>query len=135
MFSVSNFSDFEYVSIFQNTFTQLTNNNMSGEIKAGNIQWRGREIFFLITRLYTLLTATIIWKRNLGCFLDFSLWCIKKQKKIKTRYHYWKRNQSLKSFLESCKDIGNLLLWVLWECLIMNINDDSIIFFAFGINS
>ena len=29
-------------------------------------------------------------------------------------------------FLRYCKDIENLLLWVLWECLIMSINNDSI---------
>ena len=29
-------------------------------------------------------------------------------------------------FLTYCKDIENLLLWVLWKCLIMSINNDSI---------
>ena len=29
-------------------------------------------------------------------------------------------------FGEYCKDIASLLLWALWECLIMPINNDSI---------
>ena len=29
-------------------------------------------------------------------------------------------------FFRYCREIGNLLLWVLWECLIMSINNDSI---------
>ena len=32
----------------------------------------------------------------------------------------------LTSFLRYCKNIANLLLWVLWECLIMPVNNDSI---------
>ena len=31
----------------------------------------------------------------------------------------------LTSFLRYCKDIVNLLLWVIWECLIMPINNDN----------
>ena len=33
---------------------------------------------------------------------------------------------SLTSFLRYCKDIANLLLWVIWECLIMPTSNDSI---------
>ena len=47
------------------------------------------------------------------------LWCLSACKK---------RTPFLTSFLRYCKDIPNLLLWVLWECLIMPINTDSITF-------
>ena len=40
--------------------------------------------------------------------------------------HAIKRNPFLTSFLRYCKDIANLLFWVLWECLVMPINNDSI---------
>ena len=37
-----------------------------------------------------------------------------------------KMNSIPNLFLRYCKDIANLLHWVLWECLIMSINNDSI---------
>ena len=37
-----------------------------------------------------------------------------------------KRTPFLTPFLRYCKNIANLLLWVLWECLIMPINIDRI---------
>ena len=37
-----------------------------------------------------------------------------------------KRNSIWTSFLRYCKDIANLLIWALWECLITSINDNSI---------
>ena len=45
------------------------------------------------------------------------LWCL-------FRYKNW--TPSLTFFIRYCKDIVNLLIWVLWKCLIMPINDDSI---------
>ena len=49
---------------------------------------------------------------------ECQLWCLSACKK-------W--TPSLTSFLRYCKDIADLLLWVLWECLIMSINNDSVL--------
>ena len=40
-------------------------------------------------------------------------------------YHV-KNDPFLTSFLRHCKDIANLLLWVIWEFLIIPINNDNI---------
>ena len=39
---------------------------------------------------------------------------------------YQKWPPFLTFYLRYCKDIANLLLWVIWECLIMPINNDNI---------
>ena len=44
------------------------------------------------------------------------LWCLSTSKKS---------NSSLSSFLRYCKDIANLLLWELWECLTIPIKNHS----------
>ena len=49
-------------------------------------------------------------------FILQKLWCLSA---------YQKRPPFLTSFLGCCKDIANLLLWVIWECLIMSINNDN----------
>ena len=49
-------------------------------------------------------------------FILQKLWCLSA---------YQKRPPFVTSFLGCCKDIANLLLWVIWECLIMSINNDN----------
>ena len=57
-FLVVKTSDFKYVSICKNTYTQLTNNNLPGKIKTWLNQTMEWQIKFLIkSELYPLLTA------------------------------------------------------------------------------
>ena len=90
---------------------------MTGPVKYLNVlhhnRTQFRHFFLNILQKYNVLIYSI---KNDNVNLQ-KLWCLSACKK-------W--TEFLTSFLRYCKDIANLSFWVLWECLIMPINNDSI---------
>ena len=76
--------------------------------------------FLLCCKSITIFQFRVLWTRLATSIKNdngnlYKLWCLSACKK-------W--TSSLTSFLGYCEDIANLLLWVLWGCLTIYINNN-----------